>query len=108
MFILTFVCYFMQKIAMKAELERKGMPLKRGKNLLQIYLFFYRAVLSAESWFVIFFIDIHHLAKAIKPNRSLQSLLRVVILIAIVFMSQFYIDFQRTRYVLKIFPHCVS
>ena len=108
MFILTFVCYFMQKIAMKAELERKGMPLKRGKNLLQIYLFFYGAVLSAESWFVIFFIDIHHSAKAIKPNRSLQSLLRVVILIAIVFMSQFYIDFQRTRYVLKIFPHCVS
>ena len=40
MFILTFVCYFMQKIAMKAELERKGMPLKRSKNLLQIYLFF--------------------------------------------------------------------
>ena len=69
---------------------------------------FYGAVLSAESWFVIFFIDIHHLAKAIKPNRSLQSLLRVVILIAIVFMSQFYIDFQRTRYVLKMFPHCVS
>ena len=107
MFILTFFCYFMQKIAMKAELERKGMPLKRSKNL-PIYLFFYGAVLSAESWFVIYFIDIHHLAKAIKPNRSLQSLLRVIMLIAIVFISQFYIDFQRTRYVLKMFPYCVS
>ena len=89
--------------------KRKGnISYVKNSLLLQIYLFFYGAVLSAESWFVIFFIDIHHLAKAIKPNRSLQSLLRVVILIAIVFMSQFYIDFQRTRYVLKMFPHCVS
>ena len=40
MLILTFVFYFMQKIAMKAELEGRGMPLKMSKNLLQIYLFF--------------------------------------------------------------------
>ena len=31
---------------MKAELERRGMLLKTSKNLLQIYLFFYGAVLS--------------------------------------------------------------
>ena len=40
MLILAFVFYFMQKIAMKAELEGRGMPLKMSKNLLQIYLFF--------------------------------------------------------------------
>ena len=40
MFILIFVFYFMQKIIMKAELERRGMLLKTSKNLLQIYLFF--------------------------------------------------------------------
>ena len=39
MLILAFVFYFMQKIAMKAELEGRGMPLKMSKNLLQIYLF---------------------------------------------------------------------
>ena len=65
MLILAFVFYFMQKIAMKAELEGRGMPLKMSKNLLQIYLFFYGAVLSGKSWFVIFFINIHHLVKAI-------------------------------------------
>ena len=42
MFILTFVFYFMQKIAMKAELEGGGgrKPLKMSKNLMQIYPFF--------------------------------------------------------------------
>ena len=92
MFILIFVFYFMQKTIMKAELERRGMLLKTSKNLLQIYLFFYGAVLSGKSWFVLFFVNIHHLVKAIKLNCSLQSLVRVVIVE--VFMSQFYIEFH--------------
>lgn len=71
------------------------MLLKTSKNLLQIYLFFYGAVLPGKSCFVLFFIlcfNIHHLVKATKLNCSLQSLVRVVIVE--VFMSQFYIEFH--------------
>ena len=65
MFILTFVFYFIQKIAMKAELEGGG----GGKTNEDEQEFnanlpiFYGAVLSGKSWFVIFFINIHHLVK---------------------------------------------
>ena len=64
MFILTFVFYFMQKIAMKAELEGGGGETTEDEQEFNAnLLIFYGAVLSGKSWFVIFFINIHHLVK---------------------------------------------
>ena len=63
MFIFTFVFYFMQKIAMKAELEGGGNTTEDEQVFNANLPIFYGAVLSGKSWFVIFFINIHHLVK---------------------------------------------
>ena len=92
MFILNFCILFYAENYNESRTGEEGNATKDEQEFIANIPVFYGAVLPGKSWFVLFFVNIHHLVKAIKLNCSLQSLVRVVIVE--VFMSQFYIEFH--------------